>query len=300
MHLRLMGLLAVFAATAFSSAASADINDFRGVWVNADRNTRGISRIFIRPRSRGVAIRVFSKCMPDDCDWGRSRAVSYADRVGGDARRDARALTAVYDKGFADTTLVIRLARDGRLRVRSFTRFKDGSGRANYMNTQTFVRGRRQVERPRFREDCVPFNPDRIRVRYVRGGWKIVEGRQWIMDFGDSERNARRAQRVIGRYGLTKHCFVGRPKPSMVYFLAGGDIPSGALRREDCVAFDPRDVEARRIRGRWRIVDGSRRIMDFGRNENQALDALYVIQRNRATRMCYVGRPNPGMTYLRR
>lgn len=300
MHLRLMGLLAVFCALAFSSAARADIRDFRGIWVNTDRNTRGISRIFIRPRSRGVTIRAFGKCMPDDCDWGRTRAVAYADRVGGDERRDARALTALYDKGFANTTLIIRLTRDGKMRVRSFTRFKDGSGRANYMTTATFERRQKRPKRPRFREDCVPFSPDRLRVRYIRGGWKVVEGRQWLMDFGDSERNARRARRVINRYAFTQHCFVGRPNPAMVYFKAEQTIPAGAMPREDCIAFDPRFVEVRRVRGRWKITDGRQSIMDFGFRENEARDALFVIQRNRATRMCYVGRPKPGMSYLRR
>lgn len=300
MKIRLFGLLVALGASVLSPGARADLRDYAGVWVNTDRSARRIIRLHIRPRPDGLRIRVFAKCHPNDCDWGRTAATAYAGDASADIRRDVQALTAVYDKGFAETTLVIRLDRDGRLRVRAFTRFKDGGRRANYVETATFERGRERVERPRFREDCVPFDTDRIRVDFANGSWKIVEGRHWLMDFGSNERGAHQARRIIRRYGLDKHCFVGRPRPSMMYFLAGREIPAGPLRREDCVAFNPGRIDVRFVDGRWKIVEGRHWIMDFGRHEDEARDAFHVIRRYGATHQCFVGRPNAPMKYLRR
>lgn len=298
--------LSVFAAP---GAALAELDDFRGTWVNSDRSARGITRVVIEPRRRGAKIRVFGHCRPRACDWGETRAIAYAGNVSADLRREARVLSAVYDKGFAETTVIIRLADRGRLRVRSLTRFKDGSRRANYASTETLVRARRPNRpgpsadagsKPRARGDCVSFNPKRAEVRNVGGRWKIAEDRHWIMDFGAKEREARRAIRIIRKYGLDRQCFVGRPDPSMTYFLTRGRIPSGAMRGEDCVGFNPATIEVRRVKGRWKIVDGNHWIMDFGRNEREAQKAYSVFRRYGATRQCFVARPGPSMSYLRR
>ena len=301
MQFRYAAVISALAALAVPSAAHADLEDFRGTWVNADRDARGITRVVIEPRRRGARIRVFGRCRPRDCDWGRTRAVAYAGDPSADLRREARVLSAVYDKDFAETTLIIRLSSNGRLRVRSYTRFKDGSRRANYAASETLVRVRRQADNGKHRpEDCVPFNPNRAEVRNVGGRWKIVEDRHWIMDFGPREREARRAMRIIRRYNLDRQCFVGRPDPAMTYFLAGGRIPSGAMRGEDCVGFNPATIEVRRVRGSWKIVDGNHWIMDFAGNEREARQAYSVFRRYGATRQCFVARPGPSMTYLRR
>ena len=68
--------------------------------------------------------------------------------------------------------------------------------------------------------------------------------------------------------------------------------------REDCVRFNWRNTEVRRINGSWKVVEGSHWIMDFGSNRNEARQAHRIIRHYRITSMCFVGRPDPSFTYF--
>ena len=67
-------------------------------------------------------------------------------------------------------------------------------------------------------EDCIQFDPARVRVERVGTSWKIVEdlgrSQHWMFDFGDCEDEARQALDIIVEYGFTHSCFVSRPKPT--------------------------------------------------------------------------------------
>jgi hypothetical protein len=66
-------------------------------------------------------------------------------------------------------------------------------------------------------EDCVAFDPTRIRISKIKNRWKIVDGRRWLFDFGSNATEARQALAVIKRYGFKRSCFVGRPKADFTY-----------------------------------------------------------------------------------
>ena len=66
-------------------------------------------------------------------------------------------------------------------------------------------------------EDCVAFDPQRVRVSKIQNRWKIVQGRRWLFDFGKKETEARRALATIKRYGFARSCFVGRPQADFSY-----------------------------------------------------------------------------------
>lgn len=72
-------------------------------------------------------------------------------------------------------------------------------------------------EGPMAGEDCVPFDPARIRVSKIKNRWKIVDGHHRLFDFGSNATEARQALAVIKRYGFTRSCFVGRPKAGFTY-----------------------------------------------------------------------------------
>ena len=78
---------------------------------------------------------------------------------------------------------------------------------------------------------------------------------------------------------------------------AGGPTPSGSAVR-DCVRFNTQTAELRQIQGRWKIVDGNHWMFDFGGNSGEASRALSIIRHYRMNEICYVGRPNPSLTYL--
>ncbi len=149
-------------------------------------------------------------------------------------------------------------------------------------------------------EDCIPFNYNNIQVTKVGGRWKIVEGSMWLLDFGSDQTSTIKAYYIIKFYKFTSQCFVGRPDPSMEYFLSSGNSPAGSFAGEDSIGFNPSAIIVKKVNNRWKIVEGSHWIIDFGSSEAEALKALAIIQKYGFNKICFVGRPNPPMTYFRR
>lgn len=72
-------------------------------------------------------------------------------------------------------------------------------------------------------------------------------------------------------------------------------MPRPALR-EDCVSFEPATAVSN-IDGRWKIVDGSHWLFDFG---DKRVEALKIIKYFRMDSSCFVGRPDVSFKYLRK
>jgi hypothetical protein len=87
----------------------------------------------------------------------------------------------------------------------------------------------------------------------------------------------------------------------MEYYLdKRGEAPEGPMDGEDCIFFNPANLEVLFIQGRWKIVEGNSWLMDFDQNEDEARQALDYILLHGFRFICFVGRPNPSMTYFRK
>ncbi len=148
-------------------------------------------------------------------------------------------------------------------------------------------------------EDCVGFDPHRAQIQPFGSGVRLVDGNHALMLF-DKEKEARQALEIMRLYGFNRSCFVGRPGPSLHYFLVDDQAPQGAMPGEDCLAFDPARIEASQIQGSWKIVENDRWLMDFGTARIQAYTALAIIRHHGFSHSCYLARPDPALTYLRR
>jgi hypothetical protein len=82
--------------------------------------------------------------------------------------------------------------------------------------------------------------------------------------------------------------------------LVSGNAPVGALGGEDCVSFNPATTTVQQIKGSWKVVDGSHWMFDFGANKAEAEQTLAIIKKYGFTHSCFVGRPGPSFTYLRK
>ena len=150
------------------------------------------------------------------------------------------------------------------------------------------------------KEDCISFNPSRAQVKKVGKRWKIVDGRHMMFDFGSKSGEAKKSLSIIKHYKMNRSCFVGRPGPSFKYLLVGKQAPSGSMRGEDCIKFNPRNAKVVKAKGRWKIVDGSHWMFDFGNKKAEAVQALKYIKKYGFSYTCYVGRPKASFSYLRR
>jgi len=119
------------------------------------------------------------------------------------------------------------------------------------------------------------------------------------MDFDNNEAEARKALEIIKHYGMNSQCFVGRPDPSMEYYLVNGQTPTGYFSGEDCISFNQATIEVKQVNNRWKIVDGYHSILDFETKEDEARTAFNIIKKYEFNRICFVGRPDPSMTYFR-
>lgn len=148
-------------------------------------------------------------------------------------------------------------------------------------------------------EDCIGFNPMTANVAFVGGQWKIVDGGHQMMAFGMKHAEAVRSLQIIRAYGFNRICFVGRPGPSLVYFKRFNAVASGGIGGEDCIAFNPFTSTIRFVAGRFVIADGNHAVMSFP-NLAEAQRALAILRMHGVRAQCFVGRPGPSMTYLKR
>lgn len=294
-------LTLVFTVTLFAmaSAAFASMAQFSGKWKNTDPNTRGVTTLRIGVSGSRVSIQAWGKCHPKDCDWGKVNATAYAPNASSNLAQSAQALSAVFKTNFSRTLLVIHAVSGNRLQVETLTHFTDNSGRTDYRNVYTFTRTKVTAQQA-VREDCVSFNPNTSKVAKIQGNYKIVDGSHWLFDFGNKKSEARQALKIIKHYRMNQSCFVGRPDPSFQYMLSSGRAPAGRFSGEDSVSFIPNTTVVKKINGRWKIVDGSHWIFDFGNKKSEAKQALAIIKKYGFKNSCFVGRPDPSFEYLRR
>jgi Lysyl oxidase len=99
-------------------------------------------------------------------------------------------------------------------------------------------------------EDAIPFNPANVVAQQAGGRWKVTEGSMWMLDFGVSEANARKAAAIIREYGFSYQCFVGRPGAPMMYFRTAGKgketKEKEKEKEKDLKEKDPKDLKDRK------------------------------------------------------
>jgi hypothetical protein len=118
-----------------------------------------------------------------------------------------------------------------------------------------------------------------------------------MLSFGSRAAEANLAANTIRNYRFSQQCFIGRPNPGMTYWKRGSGVPSGGMAGDDCINNNPDTTQARWAGGAWKLVDGSHWLLHFGSNEAEARKAEEVVRNYRLNKQCFVGRPNPGMTY---
>lgn len=68
-------------------------------------------------------------------------------------------------------------------------------------------------------QDCIGLNPSTTAALYLDGRWKVMDGKNWLLDYGQDRGAADQAVNIIHSYGLNRECFVLRPHVTMQYWL---------------------------------------------------------------------------------
>jgi hypothetical protein len=149
-------------------------------------------------------------------------------------------------------------------------------------------------------EDCVSLNPATTTVAQIKGSWKVVDGAHWVFDFGSNKAAAEKALAVIKQYQISKSCFAERPNPSFTYMLAGDQAPVGALQGENCIKFNPANIQVQQIQEHWKIVDGKMWMYDFGNKKDAADKAFAIIKKYSFDQQCFSAKGTKQGEYLRK
>jgi hypothetical protein len=132
-----------FSVPALASAVPPTPNPaLSGTWVNTNPATRNIVDIVLEANKSGIEVDGFGACSPSPCQWGNVPGTVFGANV---SSATGSSFEANWNFGFARTVLLGTLTEQKRvptLTVQEFTTFTDGSGRANYAVTETFVRAR--------------------------------------------------------------------------------------------------------------------------------------------------------------
>ena len=148
------------------------------------------------------------------------------------------------------------------------------------------------------KEDCISFS-NRLLLREKARRWFIIDNENHLIFRFHSQQEGLQAIRTIKHYRINKSCFVGRPNPSFKYMLSNNQAPTGAMLNEDCTTFNPNRLSIKRTNSKYIIADGSHYIFSF-ENISEAKKSLSIIKKYGFSKTCYIGRPNPSFTYLKR
>jgi hypothetical protein len=115
-------------------ATKLDLSSLIGRWKNTNSATRGISEIIISEDGENLRVQTLGACASGPRDWGEGRATTYAYSVAGDI---VAGFELTYDFG-AQETLVTAIHNRGVLVIHAYHRFKNGSGRSNFISKEFF------------------------------------------------------------------------------------------------------------------------------------------------------------------
>jgi hypothetical protein len=146
-------------------------------------------------------------------------------------------------------------------------------------------------------ENLVTFDPGAAEVSWADHRWQLTAGGVWLKDFR-REGDAREAVRIIRELGLNQRGTVGTPRPVMEYWLAGGQAPHGYAFGLHLQPMDPGSLRVEEVQGQWIIRDAHRLFFVFGSHQDEARQALRIIQDHGFTQIGYVGQPVPELIYF--
>ncbi len=262
------------------------ITAFSGDWVNMDLNATDLKKMTIDVNSGRANVSAYGNCGTSACHWGTERGNYF--QAAGHSR-----ISANYKLSSGLTQQIVMRKEGAIIIAKVHTTYPNGrTPKTTYHKMK-----RKTVASSSLNEDCVSFNPQNLTIGYYKGKYIVKDGTHYVFSAPTKE-EAKKIITICQYYGFNQSCFVGRANPSFTYLLKNGRAVNGSMANEDSITFNPLNIHVKRINSRWKIVDGSNYIRDFGNNKAEAYKAYKIIKKYGFRNIKYVGRPNPSFTYL--
>lgn len=118
-----------------AAAPEIDTSALIGVWVNSNRESRGIARMAVAQFNGKLTVHVQAVGPDGLIDWGMADITVFAS---GPTSRLVAGFSCSYDFGFVETRLQAMVMK-GLIVLAELHRFKDGSDRADYFVREYFA-----------------------------------------------------------------------------------------------------------------------------------------------------------------
>lgn len=252
-----------------------------GTWVSADETPNSISRVEITEKSGKRYIEIFSNCKEADCNWGKQRLQHF---------NDNRYKVTYEDKAGKKVLFLVFYPKSQKLFIKNKD-FTTGKKRAK--QTEYRLKKVKEVSKKK----CLQYDPASLKLAFLANKWRLIDSQRWLYDFGDDRKAAQKALRIIKHYNIDQTCVVGSKNPSFAYYLANGKAPKGHYSEEDCLYFNPKELQVVQINEQWQIKDADDyTLFYFGKNKREAKKTFRTIKRHKFSYSCDV---DNYMTYLR-
>ncbi len=174
--------------------------------------------------------------------------------------------------------------------------------------TQKATTPKYQVEQPQLdtatiKEHCSCLDPDRVEAVEIDGQWKLVDAQnKSLLSLGNSESAARDAVHLIKFYGINQTCTLSAQGSveQLHYFLKDGQAPTGPMEQEDAIDLSRNSIKAELIKGSWKVTSGEIWMLDFGADQESAMQAAEALRFHGFSHHCFVGNPARKLMYFRR
>jgi hypothetical protein len=281
------------AATLSLNPAFAAMADFTGSWDSTNMRSGGLAELDIAFSGGTVTVRAAGQCSPNPCEWGEEEAEPLLPPRKSNIARDTAALIATFEVSGISQIVLITAPSRGRLSVTVMTSYPDARPSMIMTETMQPVSRGEPVAEP----VCKAITPP-LRIRLEGGAWAVRGGAGTVAQFASPEQ-AGFLRFLLQVYGPDQLCTWGEPGASVQILSRGGALPSGAQPGEDCIGFDWRRLAVSEESGGALITDGRSRMAMLPTVE-EAEAVVDILRSQRAAAQCFIGRPNPGLSYFRR
>jgi hypothetical protein len=144
----------------------------------------------------------------------------------------------------------------------------------------------------------VTFTARQLDVHRDGDEWKLMAGSTMLASFGPKQNDAILARAALLQFKITEEVVIGKPKPTMTYFLANGQAPTGATPFGlNSTPIRPETLSLQSNGKSYVITDGSQVLVSCEHPED-AQQALQALQQYKFDRVCHIGNGDRGLTIL--
>ena len=144
--------------------------------------------------------------------------------------------------------------------------------------------------------DCTEVQRGTVGVSRNRSGKYDVSSASGTHFTAPNYAEAQKIKRILfDRYQIDRYCTFEK----VVFPYRDDNLITAGVIGEDCILFNPLNLSVQKRNGKWIIKDGRENLLRASSKGN-ALKMICLIKKMGVRKICFVGRPDPSIIYVRK